>query len=67
MFFSTISRFMLTNSVGGFSDIGIDKPKHYVLRGEFLFEASHFRNVAIGDGTVRCDKKENNGFCTGNG
>ncbi len=50
--FSTIGRFMLTDSVGGFSDVWIDKPKHYVLRGEFFFEALHFRNVTIGDGTV---------------
>ncbi len=37
MFFSAIGHFMLTHSVGGFSDVWIDKPKHYVLRSEFFF------------------------------
>jgi hypothetical protein len=67
MLFGAVGGFMLTHSVGGFSDVWIDKPKHYVLRGEFVFEALHFRNVTIGNGTVGCDKKENNGFGTGSG
>jgi hypothetical protein len=65
MFFGTIDGFMLTHSVGSFSNVGIDEPKHYRLRGEFAFEVLHFGNVAIRDGTVGCDKKENNRFRTG--
>ena len=67
MFFSAIGCFMLTHSVGCLSDVGIDKPEHHVLRGEFAFDAVQLRNVTIGDGTVGCDKKENNGFRTGSG
>ena len=37
MFLSAIGHFMMTYSVGGFSDVWIDKPKHYVLRSEFFF------------------------------
>jgi hypothetical protein len=56
MFFGAIGRFMLTHGTGGFTYIGIDKPKHYVLPGKFAFEALYLRKVAIGDGTVGCDK-----------
>ena len=65
--FKAISGFMLTHSLESFSHIGINEPKHYVLRGEFVFEALHLRNVTIGDGAVGCDKKENNGLRTGGG
>ena len=67
MFFSAIGSFMMAHSVGGFPDVWIDKPKYYVLRGKLAFEALHLRNVTIGEGTVGCNKKENNGFRTGRG
>jgi hypothetical protein len=67
MFFGTISGDMLMYSVGGLSDVWIDKPKHDVLRGELFFEALYFRKVAVGDGTVGCNEKENNGFRPGSG
>jgi hypothetical protein len=67
MLFSAIGGYMLMYSVGGLSDVWIDKPKHDVLRGELFFEALYFRKVAVGDGTVGCDKKENNGFRAGGG
>jgi hypothetical protein len=39
IFFSAIGGCMLTHSVGSFSDVGIDEPKHDVLRCEFIFDA----------------------------
>jgi hypothetical protein len=66
MFFRAIGGFMLPHSVGGFSDVWIYKPKHYVLCGEFVFEALHLRKVAIGDGAVGRNKKENNSLRTRN-
>jgi hypothetical protein len=48
MFFGAVGGFVLTHSVEGLSGIGIDKPKHHMLRGEFVFEALHLRNVTIG-------------------
>jgi hypothetical protein len=62
IFFRAVGRFMLTHSFGGLCDVGIHKPKHDVLRGELVFEPLHLRNVAIGDGAVGCDKKENYGL-----
>jgi hypothetical protein len=56
MLLGAIGRFVLTHGTGGFTYIGIDKPKHYVLCGKFAFEALYLRKVAIGDGTVGCDK-----------
>ncbi len=47
MFFGAISGFMLTDRVGSLADVGIDEPKHYILRGEFVFEALNLRKVAI--------------------
>jgi hypothetical protein len=65
--FSTIGGFMLTHSFGSFSNVGIDEPKCNVLRGEFVFDAPYLRNVAIGDGAIGCDKKENYGLGTRSG
>jgi hypothetical protein len=67
MVFRAKGGFVLTNSAGSFSGVGIDEPKRDVLRDEFVFEALHLRNVAIGDRTVGCDKEENNRLRTGNG
>src|ERR1700758_3494981 len=47
MSFRAISGLMPTDCFGGFSDVGIDEPKHHMLRGEFLFDALHLRKVAI--------------------
>jgi hypothetical protein len=67
IFLRAVGGFMLTHSFGSFSDVGIDEPKYDVLRGEFVFDALYLRKVAIGDGAVGCDKKENNGLRTGRG
>jgi hypothetical protein len=67
MFFSAIGGFMLTHGTGGFSYVWIYKPKHNVLRGKRFFEALHFRKVAIGDGTVGCNEKENKSIRHGSG
>lgn len=42
-----IRSFMLTDSFGSFSNVGIDEPKSHMLRSEFAFDALYFRNVAI--------------------
>ncbi|MGC2214083.1 MAG: hypothetical protein WA419_06385 [Silvibacterium sp.] len=63
--FCTVVGFMLAHGGSSFSDIGIDKPKYYMLRGVFLFEALYLRNVAIGDGAVGCREEEHNRFRAG--
>jgi hypothetical protein len=67
IFFSPIGSFMLTHCFDSFSDVGINEPKHYVPRGKFVFDTLYLGNIAVGDGTVRCDKKENNGLGAGRG
>jgi hypothetical protein len=62
MVFSTIGGFMLTDSFGSFSDVRIDKPKYYVLRGEFAFDALYLGNVAIGDRAIRRNEEEDYGL-----
>jgi hypothetical protein len=67
IFFSAISSFMLTYCCDSFSDVGVDEPKRYVPRGEFVLNTLYFRNVAIGDWAVGRYKKENNGLGAGGG
>ena len=62
MVFSTIGGFMLTDSFGSFSDVRIDKPKYYVPRGEFVFDALYLGNIAIGDGAIGCNEEEDYGL-----
>lgn len=42
-----IGCFMPADSFGSLSDVGIDEPEHYMLRGEFAFDALHLRKVTI--------------------
>jgi hypothetical protein len=67
IFFRTVGGFMLTHGFRGLSDVGIDEPKCNMLRREIVFDKPYLRNVAIGDGTIGCDKKENYGLGTGSG
>ena len=65
--FDAIIGLMLTHCFDSLSDVGIDEPKLYVLRGKFVFDTTQLRKVAIGDGTVGCDKEEDNRHSTGRG
>jgi hypothetical protein len=65
--FHAVVGLMPTHCFDSLSDVGIDEPKHYVLRGKFVFDTPQLRKVAIGDGTVGCDKEEDNRHSTGRG
>jgi hypothetical protein len=65
--FRTVGGFMLTYSFRRLSDIGIDEPKCNVPRREIVFDAPYLGNVAIGDGAIGCNKKENYGLGTRSG
>ena len=39
IFFKAVVGFMLAHPCRSYSDVGIAEPKHYMLRGEFIFEA----------------------------
>jgi hypothetical protein len=60
--FRTVGGFMLTHSVRCLSDVGIYEPKCNVPRREIVFDAPYLGNVAIGDGAIGCNKKENYGL-----